>query len=58
MLKIEMTLMADVFPKLWTPKIMVRSMHKKSCFRASVDKQQTKCVQTLYKLEGHHLYQI
>ena len=53
-----MTLIADVFPKLRTPKNMVRSMPKKSRFRASVEKQHAKCAQTLFKLEGHPLYHI
>ena len=38
-----MTLIADVFPKLPTPKHMVRSMQKKSRFRATVEKQPGKC---------------
>ena len=47
-----MTLIADVFPKLQTPKNMVRSMPKKSSFRGSFEKQHGKCAQTLLKLEG------
>ena len=38
-----MSLIADVFPKLRTPKNMVRSMPKNSCFRGSVEKQHGKC---------------
>ena len=53
-----MTLIADVFPKLRTPKNMVRSMPEKSHFRRSVEKQQIKCVQTLLKLERKLLYHI
>ena len=49
----KMTLIADVFPKLRTPKNMVRSMPKKSGFRGSYKKQHGKRAQTLYKLEGH-----
>ena len=54
-----MTLIADVFPKLWTPKKMVRSMPKKTRFRASVEKQHGKCAETLLKFEGqlfHHVH--
>ena len=53
-----MTLIADVFPKLRTPKNMVRSMPKKSHFRGSVEKQHGKCSQILFKFEGHLLYHI
>ena len=53
-----MTLIADVFPKLQTPKNMVRSMPKKSLFRVSVEKQHGKGVQTLFTFEGQHLYHI
>ena len=54
----KMTLIADVFPKLRTPKNMVRSMPKKSSFRASVEKQHGKCAQTLSNHEVHLLYHI
>ena len=47
-----MTLTADVFPKLRTPKNMVRSMPKKSGFRGSYKKQHGKRTQTLFKFEG------
>ena len=53
-----MTLIADVFPKLPTPKNMVRSIPKKSRFRASVEKQHGKCTQALSKFEGQLLYHI
>ena len=56
--KKKMTLIADVFPKLRTPKNMIRSMPKKSRFRVSVEKQHAKCALTLFKLEGHHFYHI
>ena len=39
----KVTLMAHVIPKLRTPKNMVRSMLKKSRFRASVEKEHGKC---------------
>ena len=53
-----MTLIADVFPKSRTPKNMVRSMPKKSRFRASVEKQRDKRAQTLFKFEVQLLYHI
>ena len=53
-----MTLIPDVFPTLTTPKNMIRSMPKKSRFRASVERQHAKCPQTLFKFEGHPLYHI
>ena len=37
-----MTLIADVFPKFFTPKNMVRSMPKKSRLRGSVEKELVK----------------
>ena len=51
----KVTLMAHVIPKLRTPKNMVRSMPKKSRFRASVEKEHGKCAQTLFKFEGKPL---
>ena len=51
--KKKMTLIADVFLKLRTPKNMVRSMPKKSRFRGSYKKQHGKRAQTLFKFEGH-----
>ena len=53
-----MTLIADVFPKLGTPKNMVRSMPKKSRFRGTVETQHGKSAKTLSKIEGHLLYDI
>ena len=44
-----MTVIADAFPKLPTPKKLVRSVHKKSRFRGSVEKQHGKCAQILFK---------
>ena len=38
-----MTLIANVFPKLRSPKNMVRSMPKKSRLRGSVVNQHGKC---------------
>ena len=34
-----MALIADVFPKLWTPKKVVIETSKKICFRGHFDKQ-------------------
>ena len=56
--KKKMTLIADVFPKLRTPKNIVISMPKKSSFRGSVKKQHGKCAKTFFKIEGHLLYHI
>ena len=53
-----MNLTADVFPKFFTPKIMVRSMPKNSRLGGSVAKQHGKCTQTLLKYEGELLYHI
>ena len=53
-----MTLIADVFWKLRTPKTIVRSMPKKSLFRRSVEKEHGKCAQTLFKFEEQHLHHI
>ena len=53
-----MTLIAELLPKLRTPKNMVRSMPKKFHFRGSVEKQQIKCAQILLKFEGQLLYHI
>ena len=53
-----MTLIADVFPKLRTPKNIVRSMPKMSRFRGSVEKQHGKWAQTLFKVGGQLLYHI
>ena len=48
-----MTLIAVVFPKLRTPKNLVRSMPKKSRFRGSYKKQQRKRAQTIFNFEGY-----
>ena len=53
-----MTLIADVFPKSWTPKNIFRSMPKESRFRASLEKQHGKSAQTLFKFEARLLYHI
>ena len=53
-----MTLIAEVFPKLRTPKNMVTSMPKKSRFKGSFGKQHGKRAQTLLKFAWQHLYHI
>ena len=53
-----MTLIAEVFPKLRTPKNMVRSMSKKSRFKGSFGKQHGKRLQTLFKFAWQYLYNI
>ena len=56
--KKRMTLIAEVFPKLRTPKNMVTSMSKKSRFKGSFGKQHGKRAQTLLKFAWQHLYHI
>ena len=53
-----MTPVAEVFPKLRTPKNMVTSMSKKSRFKGSFEKQHGKRAQTLLKFAWQHLYHI
>ena len=57
-LKKKMTLIAEVFPKLRTPKNKVRSMSIKSRFKGSFKKQHGKCAQTLLKFAWQNLYHI
>ena len=54
----RMTLIAEVFPKLRTPKNMVTAMSKKSRFKGSFGKKHGKRAQTLLKFAWQHLYQI
>ena len=54
----KLTLIADVFPKLRTQKNVVRSMHKKSGFKGTFEKQHSKRAQTLLKFAWQHLYHI
>ena len=54
----EMTLIAEVFPKLRTQKNLVRSMSKKSSFKGSFGKQHGKRAQTLLTFEWKPLYHI
>ena len=53
-----MSLIAYVFPKLRTPKNVVRSMPKKSFFRGQFEKKDGKRAQTLLKFRRHHLHHI
>ena len=53
-----MILIADVFPKLRTPKNIVTSMSRKSRFKESFAKQHGKRVQTLLKFAWQQLYHI
>ena len=53
-----MTLIADLFPKLHTPKNVVRSMSKKSRFKEPFHRPHGKRVQTLLRSEPHHRYHI
>ena len=54
-LKQKMTLITDVFSKLWIPKNVVRVISKESRFRGPFEKQHGKWDQTLLKSEGQHL---
>ena len=53
-----MTLIADLFPKLRTPKNVVRYMSKKSCFKRPFDRQHGKRIQTLLQSERERRYHI
>ena len=53
-----MTLIADLFPKLRTPKNVVRYMSKKSRFKVLFDRKYGKRVQTLFPSEPQHRYHI
>ena len=57
-LKKKMALIAEVFPKLRTPKSKVRSMSIKSRFKGSFKKQHGKRAQTLLKFAWQNLYHI
>ena len=56
--KNRMTLIAEVFRKLLTPKNMVTSMSKKSRFKISFAKQHGKRAKTLLKFAWQYLYDI
>ena len=53
-----MTLIADLFPKLRTPKNVVRYKSKKSRFKGPFDKQHGKRIQTLLRSEPQHRHHI
>ena len=53
-----MTLIADAFPKLRAPKIVVRKISKKPCFRGPFDRQHKKWVERVLQSERQHLYHI
>ena len=53
-----MTLIPEVFPKLRTPKNIVRSMSKRSRLKGSFGKQHAKRAQTLLKFAWQNLYHI
>ena len=53
-----MTLRADLFPKLRTPKNVFRNMSKKSRFKVPFDRQHVKLVKTLLRSEPQHRYHI
>ena len=54
----KLTLIADAFPKLRTPKNVVKQMSKKASFRGALDKEHSKRDQTLLKFEPHNFYHI
>ena len=53
-----MTLIAHLFPKVPTPKNVLRYMSKKSGFKGPFDRQHGKRVQTLLRYEPQHRYHI
>ena len=57
-LKKEMTLIADLFPKSLTPEKVIRYMSKKSRFKGPFDRQHGKRVQILLQSERQHRYHI
>ena len=53
-----MTLIADLFPKLRTPKNVLKYMSKNSRFKGPFDRQHGKQAQTLLRSEPQHHYHI
>ena len=53
-----MTVIADVYQILRTPKNMVRYMSEKSFFRGPFDRQHGKLAQTLLQFERQHRYHV
>ena len=56
--KKSLTVIADVFPTLWTPKNMVTSVSKNSRFKGSFGKQHGKCTKILLKFAWRQIYHI
>ena len=54
----KMTIIANVFPKLWTPKNLVKQVSKESRFKGPFDRQHDRVDQTLLKPEPKHFYHI
>ena len=57
-MKIKMTLIANVFPKLRTSKNLLRKISKEYRFRVPLDKQHGKRTQTLLKSKRRNVYHI
>ena len=53
-----MTLIADVFPKLWTPKNVVRLLSKKYRLRGPFNKQHGKQAETLWESKQQPVYHL
>ena len=56
--KKKKSILAQLLPKLLTPKKLVAYTSKRSCFRAPFDKQRVTGFKTLLKLARHHHYRI
>ena len=54
----KMTLIAYVFPKLQTPKNVVRQMSQRSRLRGPLHRQHGKQAETLIQSQRQHLYHI
>ena len=54
----KLTLIAALFPKLRTPKNVVKQMSKKVRSREPLDKEHSKGDQTLLNFESHNFYHI
>ena len=54
----KIILIACIFPKLQTPKDVVRQMPKKSHFRGSFDRQRGKRAKVPFRSQHQHLYHI
>ena len=57
-LKKRMIVIANVFPKLQTMKILLRLLSKKRCFRTRFDSQHVKASQILSKSRSESFYQV